>query len=93
MRPSTPISATTARIQPDKLKLEFGDQGVPLGLIAAIPLILQAKEITYAKQAVFSFAYWLFSMNLLWALIVDSIYFRRIGRRKSWMVCVGQTRI
>uniref|UniRef100_A0A914HFV6 Acetyl-coenzyme A transporter 1 n=1 Tax=Globodera rostochiensis TaxID=31243 RepID=A0A914HFV6_GLORO len=61
-------------------------QGVPLGLIAAIPLILQAKEITYAEQAVFSFAYWPFSMKLLWAPIVDSIYFRRIGRRKSWMV-------
>ena len=61
-------------------------QGVPLGLIAAIPLILQSKEITYAQQAVFSFAYWPFSMKLLWAPIVDSIYFRRLGRRKSWMV-------
>jgi hypothetical protein len=35
-------------------------QGVPLGLIAAVPLILQSKEITYAQQAVFSFAYWPF---------------------------------
>lgn len=25
-------------------------------------------------------------MKLLWAPIVDSIYFKKIGRRKSWMV-------
>lgn len=25
-------------------------------------------------------------MKLLWAPIVDSIYFKSIGRRKSWMV-------
>uniref|UniRef100_A0A1I8BIG5 Acetyl-coenzyme A transporter 1 n=1 Tax=Meloidogyne hapla TaxID=6305 RepID=A0A1I8BIG5_MELHA len=61
-------------------------EGIPLGLIAAIPLLLQSKGITYAQQAVFSFAYWPFSMKLLWAPIVDSIYFKRIGRRKSWMV-------
>ncbi|KAL3099177.1 hypothetical protein niasHT_025725 [Heterodera trifolii] len=61
----------------NELKDDFGSillllllyllQGVPLGLIAAIPLILQSKEITYSQQAVFSFAYWPFSMKLLWA--------------------------
>ncbi|XGW12585.1 hypothetical protein V3C99_013341 [Haemonchus contortus] len=61
-------------------------QGVPLGLIAAIPLLLQSKHVSYGQQAVFSFAYWPFSMKLLWAPIVDSVYWRRIGRRKSWMV-------
>ncbi|CAD5217386.1 unnamed protein product [Bursaphelenchus xylophilus] len=61
-------------------------QGIPLGLIAAVPLLLQSKGITYSQQAVFSFSHWPFSMKLLWAPIVDSIYVRRIGRRKSWMV-------
>ncbi|WKX97144.1 hypothetical protein Q1695_013086 [Nippostrongylus brasiliensis] len=61
-------------------------QGVPLGLIGAIPLLLQGKHVSYGQQAVFSFAYWPFSMKLLWAPIVDSVYWRRIGRRKSWMV-------
>ncbi|KAI1726792.1 acetyl-coenzyme A transporter 1 domain-containing protein [Ditylenchus destructor] len=61
-------------------------QGIPLGLIAAIPLILQSKEVTYGQQAIFSFAYWPFSMKLLWAPIVDSLYIKAIGRRKSWMV-------
>ncbi|KHJ99166.1 hypothetical protein OESDEN_00852 [Oesophagostomum dentatum] len=61
-------------------------QGVPLGLIGAIPLLLQGRNVSYGQQAVFSFAYWPFSMKLLWAPIVDSVYWKRIGRRKSWMV-------
>uniref|UniRef100_A0A914CB71 Acetyl-coenzyme A transporter 1 n=2 Tax=Acrobeloides nanus TaxID=290746 RepID=A0A914CB71_9BILA len=60
--------------------------GIPLGLIAAIPLILQSRNVTYGQQAVFSFAYWPFSLKLLWAPIVDALYCRWIGRRKSWMV-------
>ncbi|KAK0394552.1 hypothetical protein QR680_000802 [Steinernema hermaphroditum] len=61
-------------------------QGIPLGLIAAIPLILQGKHVSYKDQAIFSFAYWPFSLKLLWAPIVDSIYWKKLGRRKSWMV-------
>lgn len=61
-------------------------QGIPLGLIAAIPLILSGKHVSYKSQAVFSLAYWPFSLKLLWAPIVDSVYSKRLGRRKSWMV-------
>ncbi|ULU03743.1 hypothetical protein L5515_013056 [Caenorhabditis briggsae] len=61
-------------------------QGVPLGLIGAIPLLLSSKHASYSSQAIFSFAYWPFSMKLLWAPIVDSVYSKRLGRRKSWMV-------
>lgn len=34
----------------------------------------------------FSFAYFPFSAKLLWAPLVDSIYIKAIGRRKSWMI-------
>ncbi|XP_014091814.2 acetyl-coenzyme A transporter 1 [Bactrocera oleae] len=61
-------------------------QGIPLGLIAAVPMLLQNRGASYKQQAEFSFAYWPFSMKLLWAPIVDSIYVRRFGRRKSWLV-------
>ncbi|VDK86351.1 unnamed protein product [Litomosoides sigmodontis] len=61
-------------------------QGIPLGLIAAIPLVLSSKHVSYGQQAVFSFANWPFSIKLLWAPIVDSVYWKRLGRRKSWMV-------
>ncbi|XP_017778202.1 PREDICTED: acetyl-coenzyme A transporter 1 [Nicrophorus vespilloides] len=61
-------------------------QGIPLGLSAAIPMILQNRGVSYKQQAEFSFVNWPFSIKLLWAPIVDSMFSMRIGRRKTWMV-------
>ncbi|XP_066295927.1 acetyl-coenzyme A transporter 1-like [Branchiostoma lanceolatum] len=62
-------------------------QGIPLGLAGSVPMLLQqSKHISYHQQAVFSFVFWPFSVKLAWAPIVDAIYSKRMGRRKSWMV-------
>ena len=61
-------------------------QGIPLGLAGSLPIILQTKKIGYRQQAMFSLVSWPFSIKLLWAPIVDSIYSRQFGRRKSWLV-------
>ncbi len=61
-------------------------QGIPLGLTAAIPMILQNRHVSYTDQAKFSFAIWPFSVKLLWAPIVDALYSERMGRRKTWLV-------
>lgn len=61
-------------------------QGVPLGLCAAIPMILQNKHVSYKDQAEFSFTTWPFSLKLLWAPIVDSVYNAKVGRRKTWLI-------
>jgi PAT family acetyl-CoA transporter-like MFS transporter 1 len=61
-------------------------QGIPLGLISSVPMILQNRHVSYSQQAQFSFAYWPFSLKLLWAPIVDSIYSSKFGRRKTWLV-------
>lgn len=61
-------------------------QGVPLGLAGSIPLIMQSKNVSYKDQAYFSFVFWPFSLKLLWAPLVDSVYVKRFGRRKSWLV-------
>ncbi|XP_076850848.1 acetyl-coenzyme A transporter 1 [Brachyhypopomus gauderio] len=61
-------------------------QGIPLGLAGSIPLIMQSKSVSYRDQAYFSFVFWPFSLKLLWAPLVDSLYVRRFGRRKSWLV-------
>lgn len=63
-------------------------QGIPLGLKASLPYILSSRKATYANQALFSLAHWPFSLKLLWAPIVDSVYSKSIGRRKSWLVPV-----
>lgn len=61
-------------------------QGIPLGLSGSIPLVLQARKVGYRAQAMFSFVFWPFSLKLLWAPLVDALYNRRMGRRKSWLV-------
>ncbi|CAF4911135.1 unnamed protein product, partial [Rotaria socialis] len=63
-------------------------QGVPLGMAASIPLIIQTHGTSWSQQATFSFAFWPFSLKLLWAPIVDALYFKRYGRRKSWLIPV-----
>lgn len=63
-------------------------QGLPLGLISSIPLIIQEKSASYNQQARFSLAGWPFSLKLLWAPLVDALYVKRIGRRKSWLIPV-----
>ena len=68
------------------LLLLYTLQGIPIGLSASIPMVLQAKKIGYRQQAIFSFVSWPFSVKLLWAPIVDAIYSRSFGRRKSWLI-------
>ncbi|XP_073970578.1 acetyl-coenzyme A transporter 1 isoform X2 [Rhodnius prolixus] len=68
------------------LSLLYLLQGIPLGLASAIPLILQNHGASFKQQAEFSFSQWPFSMKLLWAPLVDSLYCRKFGRRKTWLV-------
>ena len=61
-------------------------QGIPLGLAGSVPYILISRKVTYTDQAIFSFVHWPYSVKLLWAPVVDSLYWRWFGRRKSWLV-------
>ncbi|VVC28218.1 Major facilitator superfamily domain,Acetyl-coenzyme A transporter 1 [Cinara cedri] len=69
------------------LTLLYVIQGFPIGLSTAIPIILQSKKtVTYDDQAAFSISVWPYSLKLLWAPVVDALYSKRIGRRKSWLL-------
>ncbi|CAL1531033.1 unnamed protein product [Lymnaea stagnalis] len=61
-------------------------QGIPLGLSGSIPMLLQSRKVSYTDQALFSLVYWPFSVKLLWAPLVDSIYVQWFGRRKTWLI-------
>ena len=64
-------------------------QGLPMGLAyGSIPFLLKERGSSYADLAQFSLASLPYSVKLLIAPIVDSLYFPRIGRRKSWIVPV-----
>lgn len=54
--------------------------------ISANILRLYSKYCCFFHQAEFSLVTWPFSVKLLWAPLVDSIYSTRIGRRKTWLV-------
>ncbi|KAM7539031.1 hypothetical protein Aperf_G00000058786 [Anoplocephala perfoliata] len=67
-------------------------QGIPLGLSSAVPYILITNgTVNYAHQATFSWASWPFSLKLAWAPIVDAVYYKRLGRRKSWLLPIQYT--
>lgn len=61
-------------------------QMIPIGLTGALPYILSSRHVSYSDQGTFSFAFWPFSLKLLWAPIVDSLFIRKFGRRKSWLI-------
>lgn len=66
-------------------------QGVPVGLaFGSVPFLLKAK-LSYGQVGVFSLASYPYSMKLLWSPIVDAVYSRRFGRRKSWIVPIQAT--
>lgn len=68
------------------LTLLYFMQGIVSGLSAAMPLLLQNYGASYTQQAKFSMAVWPFSLKLVWAPLIDSLYSKRFGRRKSWLI-------
>ncbi len=47
--------------------------------------MLQSR-LSYAQVGTFSLAAYPYSFKLLWSPVVDALYWRRYGRRKSWIV-------
>lgn len=61
-------------------------QGVPVGLaFGSIPFLLKS-HLSYGQVGIFSLASYPYSMKLIWSPIVDAIYNKKLGRRKSWIV-------
>ena len=51
-----------------------------------MPLLLSERDVSYDDQARFNSVFYPFSCKLVWAPLVDAVYSRRFGRRKSWLV-------
>ncbi|KAI9206634.1 acetyl-coenzyme A transporter 1-domain-containing protein [Polychytrium aggregatum] len=93
---SSSASSDMSQDRPANLKKDLGKfillvllytlQGVPLGLVfGSIPFLLKSK-LSFSEIAIFSLSSYPYSLKLLWSPIVDSIYFKSIGRRKSWII-------
>lgn len=60
-------------------------QGIPMGLaMGSVPFLLKSY-FSYGQIGVFSLASYPYSLKLLWSPIVDAIWSKRFGRRKSWI--------
>jgi MFS transporter, PAT family, solute carrier family 33 (acetyl-CoA transportor), member 1 len=70
------------------LLLLYTLQGIPMGLSGSIPLIMKDSGASYSSLSMFSMVSLPFSLKLLWAPIVDSLYISTMGRRKTWLVPV-----
>nr|UJH94535.1 ST.15 [Starmerella bombicola] len=68
------------------LTLLYFAQGIPVGLaMGSVPFLLK-ERLTYGQIGMFSLASYPYSLKLLWSPIVDGIFFKKFGRRKSWIV-------
>lgn len=74
-------------------------QGIPMGLIfGTLPFLLISSPDgnggseggktghSYASVGLFTLASQPYNLKLLWSPLVDSLYGRRVGRRKSWII-------
>lgn len=60
-------------------------QGIPMGLAGgSVPFLLKSY-LSYGQIGIFSLAAYPYSLKLLWSPIVDAVWSRRFGRRKSWI--------
>ena len=92
--PQTPALANTSFMSlpaQDKrnflmLVLLYFLQGIPMGLASgSVPFLLK-KRLSYTQIGIFSLAMYPYSLKLFWSPIVDAIWSRRLGRRKSWIL-------
>ena len=51
----------------------------------SVPFLLKS-HLSYGQIGIFSLASYPYSLKLLWSPIVDAVWSRRIGRRKSWIL-------
>lgn len=66
-------------------------QGIPVGLaFGTVPFLLKsgARETTFTQLGVFALATYPYSLKIIWSPIVDSIYSKKTGRRRSWIIPV-----
>ena len=61
-------------------------QGIPMGLAGgSVPFLLK-PSLSYGQIGIFSLASYPYSLKLLWSPIIDAVWSRKIGRRKSWIL-------
>ncbi|CAF1269075.1 unnamed protein product [Rotaria sp. Silwood1] len=66
-------------------------QGFVQGFTASIQLYLAFYKASWQEQGIFSWTFYPFSLKILWAPILDSIYHYRFGRYLTWLIPIQIT--
>ena len=54
-------------------------------ILGSVPFLLK-EHLSYSQLATFALSSYPYSLKLLWSPVVDSVFFKSFGRRKSWIV-------
>lgn len=68
------------------LILLYSIQGLIFNFILDSLIFLQKKDLSYSEIGMIKFCNYPFSLKLLWSPLVDTYYFKSIGRRKTWII-------
>ncbi|QPG75312.1 hypothetical protein FOA43_002664 [Brettanomyces nanus] len=69
------------------LVLLYMIQGIPIGLaFGSVPFLLKSAGLSYSQVGIFTLATYPYSLKLLWSPIVDSLFSKKMGRRRSWIL-------
>ena len=61
-------------------------QGIIVGFLGSVPIFLASNNASWAQQGTLNWVHYPFSLKILWAPIIDSIYLRRCGRPLTWLI-------
>lgn len=61
-------------------------RGIIGGLGYSLPFLLARSGLSYTDRALFGLSGWPNSLKLVWAPIVDALWIKSLGRRKTWIL-------
>lgn len=68
------------------LTVLYGIQGMIIGIVyETIPMILKSK-VSYTQIGFYMLSTYPFSLKILWSPLVDTYYFKSIGKRRTWII-------
>ncbi len=68
------------------LILLYSVQGIVFNFLLDSLVFIQKKELSYSQIGMIKMCSYPFSLKLLWSPLIDSYYFKCIGRRKTWII-------
>ena len=70
------------------LTVLYFNLGVPIGIVGTLTFTLK-KYLSYTEIGLFSLAHTPYLVKFFWSPMVDTLYLKALGRRKTYVVLLG----